>query len=54
MCECENRIDNLKEAMKYILDDICDLFTSVTDETPDFYKGMSEEFEKYKSKIEAI
>ncbi len=54
MCECEKRIDNLKEAMSFILDDIHDLFVSVTDESEDFYSGMNTAFDEYKSKVEAI
>lgn len=54
MCECEKRFEAMKETMKYILDDLCDLITSTTDENKDFYEGMFDQFELYKTKIEAI
>ena len=54
MCECEKRIDNLKEVMKYVLNQVHDLIASTTDESKDFYEGMSDEFDKYTDMIEAI
>ena len=50
----ENRIDNLKEVMKHILNGLHDLIASTTDESKDFYEGMSDEFDKYTDMIEAI
>ena len=54
MCDCEKRIDNMKEVMKFIVNNLHDLFASTTDENKEFYEGMSEEFTKYTDMIEAI
>ena len=54
MCECEKRIDNMKEVMKFIVNNLHDLISSTTDESVDFYQGMHEEFTKYTDMIEAI
>ena len=53
MCECEKRINNLKETMNQILWDLHDLISSTTDESPEFYGEMWNGFEGFQALLEA-
>jgi len=54
MCDCNKRIEKLKEVLNFGLNIIHDTIAETTDESPEWYEAMSEEFDQIKNKIRDV
>jgi len=54
MCDCNKRIEKLKEVLNFGLNIIHDTIAETTDESPEWYEAISEELDQIKNKIREV